>query len=136
MGKRSTSWKDLEKLVAQELKGTRVQRGADFSRSDVDVIVPDFPTLRVDAKYRQATWSHHKYLAEVKTKYSRDDLDIPILATKNHNERGAVISIYLSDFAAILDSLRELRAGDQRRGQKCPSTLSSARPAVKRRKPT
>lgn len=104
----NTAWKDLERLVAAELNGVRVMRGADFSKSDVDVKVADFESLRIDAKYRQR-WAHHKFLDEVRTKYCSDTDDIPILITKAAKQRGAVVCLSLSDFGILLNVIRELR---------------------------
>ena len=38
---RSNAWKNLEKTVASTLNGIRILRGADYSQSLPDVIVPD-----------------------------------------------------------------------------------------------
>ena len=105
----SKSWKDLEKLTAKSLKGVRVLRGADFSKKDVDVKVPDFPNLQVDSKYRARNWAHHSYLAEIKAKYCNDEEDIAILVTKNHRQHGAVVSLDLEAFSSLLDAIRALR---------------------------
>lgn len=103
----SQSWKNLERDVAKALQGKRISRGDDFSRKDVDVEVEDFPTLKVDAKYR-ARWGHHKFLAEVVGKYCEEG-DIPVLVTKHHRQQGAVVAVTLEHFGLLLDVIRELR---------------------------
>jgi hypothetical protein len=108
MPRSKTAWKMAEKLTAKELKGTRVLRGADFSKSDVDVIVDDFPSLRIDSKYRQK-WAHHKFLTEIKDKYCKTQGDIPVLITKNPKMQGGVVSLFLHDLGILLDAIRELR---------------------------
>ena len=108
MPRSKTAWKNAEKKVAQTLRGKRVLRGADFSVKDVDVKVPDFPTLKIDSKYR-ASWAHHTYLEEVATKYCASPVDMPILVTKHHKQRGAVVVMDLAHFGVLLDVVRELR---------------------------
>jgi hypothetical protein len=110
MPRSKTAWKALEKQVAKALKGIRVLRGADFSKTDVDVKVPDFPNLQIDAKYR-TSWAHHSYLEEVRAKYCNDPVDMPILVTKTHGQRGAVVVMDLEHFGLLLESIRELRSG-------------------------
>lgn len=108
MGRRSVSWKALERQAAKELGGERVLRGADFSKKDVDVRIPDFPTIMVDAKYRQR-WYHHRFLAEVVTKYCDQPDCMPLLITKHPRQRGAVAVLYLDHLGALLDTIRDLR---------------------------
>lgn len=108
MAKQSQAWKDLEREIAGELRGKRVLRGADFSQEGVDVEVPDFPGLRIDAKYR-AAWSHATYLAEVRKKYVREPGQMALLVTKQKRQRGAIACMALEDFALLLDTIRELR---------------------------
>jgi hypothetical protein len=107
MPRSKTAWKSLEKETAKALRGIRVLRGADFSKKDVDVKVPDFPNLQIDAKYRQA-WSHHKFLVEIQEKYCADPGDVPILVTKHPRQRGSVVSLSLEHFGFLLDLIREL----------------------------
>lgn len=109
MGKRqSQAWKALEREAAEALGGKRVSRGDDFSRSDVDVVVPDFPLLRVDCKYRKAH-AHHSLLDEVVEKYCPTDEQIPVLVTKHHRQQGANVTITLVFFASLLDNTRYAR---------------------------
>ena len=110
---RSQAWKALERLVAKELQGERISRGDDFSRKDVDVRVPDFEGLQVDAKYRKR-WAHHKFLAEVKEKYCRGAGDMPVLVTRTHGQRGAIVALSLQHFGAMLDVIRGLRKENER----------------------
>jgi hypothetical protein len=108
MARQSQSWKVLEKATAKTLKGTRILRGADFSKSDVDVVVDDFPDMRIDSKYR-IRHAHHKFLDEIKKKYCKKETDIPVLISKTHNQRGAVVSLSLEHFGKLLNEIRELR---------------------------
>ena len=56
-------------LHAQRLEGQRVLRGADFSKSDVDVILDLHPELKVDAKaYKR--FAHHTLVREIQKRYS------------------------------------------------------------------
>ena len=115
--KQSDAWKTLERSAAKVLGGFRVTRGADFGISDVDVIVPDFPSLRVDCKRRKQPFAHHRLLSEVKQKYCFKSTDIPLLVTKNHNQRGAVVAIELNDFGRLLNLLRTNNIRLQKVGQ-------------------
>jgi hypothetical protein len=105
--RQSQAWKNLERETAGALGGTRVTRGANFAISDVDVILPDLPQHKIDAKYR-VKHSFHKFLEEIVEKYCEKG-DIPVLVTKSHNQVGAVVSVYLSDFAVLLDCFRVVR---------------------------
>lgn len=109
----SAAWKALERLVAKELKGERVLRGDDFSKKDVDVKVPDFELLQIDAKYRQR-WAHHKFINEVQKKYCNQKEHMPILVTKAPHQRGANVTLRLDHFGCILDVIRELRDENER----------------------
>jgi hypothetical protein len=111
--KRSGAWKNWERKVAEKLKGKRVLRGNDFSKKSVDVKIKDFPTLKLDCKFRQK-WAHHKFLAEIIRKYCTKPGDIPVLLTKTPRQIGGIVCIPLDAFAVLLDSIRELR---QERGK-------------------
>ena len=104
--KRSQAWKSHEKAVAKGLGGRRISRADDWGRSDVDVVVADFPMFRIDGKYRQK-FAHHTLLREVKKKYCKDPKSIPLLVTKQARERGAVVSMSLNDFGALLSMMRD-----------------------------
>lgn len=106
--KRSTAWKAHERRTAKKLGGRRISRGDDFSRSDVDVKIPDFPMMKVDAKYR-ASFSHHALYREVKKKYCKEMGDIAILTTRGKHERGELVTLSMDDFSALLGGLRQLR---------------------------
>lgn len=108
MGKQSQAWKDLERLVAEKLKGKRVSRGADFGKEDVDVVVEDFIHLRIDAKYR-TKHAHHSLLENIRKKYCPDEHQIPVLVTRHHRQRGANVTIPIEAFADMLDAIRLYR---------------------------
>lgn len=105
MRKRSQQWKALEREAARELRGKRVHRGADFSESAVDVELEELLAhLKVDGKYR-VKHAHHSFLEEVRKKYCGPH-DVPILVTKHHRQRGAVVSCPLEFFGLLLDAYR------------------------------
>ncbi len=97
----------MERAIAEELGGKRVVR-ADFGVSDTDVRIEDFPQLKIDSKYR-AAWAHNSYLEEVAEKYAKEPGSIPLLVTKQKRQRGAIVCMYLEDFATMLDAVRDLR---------------------------
>lgn len=106
MARQSQAWKALERLAAKELGGKRVMRGSDFSVSDVDVKIEDFPHLRVDCKYR-TRHAHHSLLEEVRSKYCEEN-QVPILVTKHHNQVGACVTVDLEFFKTLLEAARML----------------------------
>lgn len=77
--------------------------------SDVDVIIDDFPHLKVDAKYR-VRHSHHSLLEEIVAKYCKDPGDIPVLVTKSHRQVSENVTIPIDFFATLLDAVRALHA--------------------------
>lgn len=106
MGKRqSQAWKNLERLVAKALKGKRISRGDDFARMDVDVVVPDLPELRIDAKYR-TRHAHHTFMKEIVEKYIDKDEQEPVLVTRHHHQKSAYVTVRLEFFAFLIDTLR------------------------------
>lgn len=97
----SKRWKALEKRTAQRLEGQRVLRGADFSKSDVDVILDLHPELKVDAKaYKR--FAHHTLVREIQKRYCRGDGHIPVLVTAEPRQRDPYVTIPLSFFAQLL----------------------------------
>jgi len=111
--KRSTAWKALELEAARVLGGRRVTTPWTLFERRVDVEVPDFPDLKVDCKHRQR-FSHHSLLRTIWRKYCRRH-EVPVLISKTAGARGAVVSLPLADFAAMLDEIRAARAkGDGR----------------------
>lgn len=103
----SKAWKAAELAVAKKLGGRRILRGSDFSESAADIDLPDLPHWRLDVKYR-AKHAHHTFLREVREKYCAKG-DVPVLITKARGEHGAVVSMSLDDFAALLAAFRGAR---------------------------
>lgn len=99
-------WKELEKKTAIAMTGERINRAADYGKSDYDVYVPDFPFLRVDAKYR-SRHSHHSFMEEIREKYCNDG-SFPVLVTKHHSGRREYVTVDLALWASILDFLRNM----------------------------
>lgn len=109
MPKQSEAWKNLERQAAQALGGVRVLRGDDYSQSDVDVLIPAFPELKVDCKYRQKH-AHHSLMEIIRQKYCEVEFDVPVLVTKHRNQSGACVTVDLDYFARLLDDARLVRA--------------------------
>jgi hypothetical protein len=105
--KRSSAWKAAEGQAAEALKGKRIPRGADFSKSAPDVDVPDFPFLKIDAK-RYKAFAHHTLMDEVIRKYCLKEGDVPVLITKTHGQRGAYATVPLEFLALLLEDVRKL----------------------------
>lgn len=104
--KQSQSWKDLERFAAKRLKGDRVVRGGDFSKSDVDVVVDDFPRMRVDCKYRKAH-AFHGLVEEIREKYCKDMGQFPVMVTRHKNGKNVYVTLDLESYAMLLDMIRE-----------------------------
>jgi hypothetical protein len=104
---RSNAWKALEREAARELGGVRISRGADFSESDVDVNVKDYPFLKVDAKYR-IRHSHHKFMSIIQENYCKSPGDVPVLVTKSHNQQGSFATVPTWFLGLLLQAFRDL----------------------------
>jgi len=104
--RQSQAWKNLERSVAEALGGTRVLRGADFSESDVDVKVDDFPLLAIDCKYRKSH-AFHSLIEEIRTKYCGDGTKSPVLVTKHKNGQRNYVSMDLELLQTLLNIIRE-----------------------------
>ncbi len=105
MANRSTRWKWLERKAAKMLGGKRILRGGDFSKSDPDVEVADFPELQIDAK-AYARFAHHTLMAEIEEKYCTEPNHVPILVTKHKNQQGEFVTVPLWWLAELLDRIR------------------------------
>ena len=105
---RSQAWKDAERQFAKYVGGKRVSRGADFSKEDVDVIVPDFPEMRCDAKYR-VRHAHHSFLEEIQEKYCADPTHEPVLFTKSHRQQGGCVTVRAEYFGQLVEEARQFR---------------------------
>src|SRR5690242_9829839 len=100
------AWKELEKRTAEKLGGKRILRGADFSKSDDDVRLEDFPHWRIDCKSRERNLLHHSLLDKVRKKYCKRPDDIAMLVTKRKRKHGEVVCMSLDDFATLVAALR------------------------------
>lgn len=94
-------WKELEKKTAEVLGGVRINRAADFGISDVDVVIPDHPLVRLDAKYRKRH-AHHSLVEEIRTKYCKLPGQVPALVTKHHSGRRSYVTVDLEFFAELM----------------------------------
>lgn len=92
--------------MAKKLQGKRVTRGADFSESDVDIKLPDFPSLKIDCKLR-ADFYHHALFKDIKEKYVKVDGDIPMMVTREGGKSLYLAVVDLDFFAKLLDCYRK-----------------------------
>lgn len=130
MAKQSQAWKNLERETARKLGGRRISRGSDFSVSDVDVVVDDFPALRIDCKYRAGGFAHHALVDEIDKKYchvrySVDGGDVvteknkfssPVLVTKSGRQRGEYVTTPIECYAHLINDIRDLIAANDMLG--------------------
>lgn len=101
MGK---AWKELEKKTAEALGGVRVNRASDYGISDVDVVVPDLPWLRIDCKFRKRH-AHHSLVEGIRAKYCKEG-QYPVLVTKHHSGHRSYVTIDLPLFVALLKEVK------------------------------
>lgn len=99
------AWKELEKKTAAALGGIRINRALDYGHSDYDVVVPDFPFLRVDAKHRKRH-AHHSLIEEIRDKYCKGG-GYPVLVTRHSGSHRQYVCLDLHVFGAILQVLRQ-----------------------------
>ena len=101
-------WKAAEYQFADvfqkfKIPATRVNRGADWGKSDTDVKIEGKPQYMLDSKQTTAApFRHHGKYREIKNKYCKSPGDIPILFTKNYKEHFGLISVDINFFAALL----------------------------------
>ena len=105
--RRSRAWADLEIRAADILRGQRDTRRWDLFLVKDDIHVPDFPELKIDAKYRQRH-SFHSLLSDIRKKYCVSDGDIPVLVTRTARESDIYCTVPLEYFAGLLDAARVL----------------------------
>lgn len=95
---KSGAWKDFERAIAETARkfgftqAHRVLRGDDIGESDIDVSIPEVPAARVDCKYRQGGWSHHKIFVECEKKYVTKGQFL-VLPTKSGRQNGSISSV-------------------------------------------
>lgn len=105
------AWKRLEKSAAKVLGGRRILRltaPMPSYLSCTDVELPDFPGLKIDAKYR-TRWSHHSALREIERKYCKQPADQAVLVTKERGQHGAFVTLRLEFLGMLLEYIRGLR---------------------------
>ena len=105
-GAGSEAWKGHERqftelLVNAGFAAHRVSRGDDLGVSDVDIIVDDIPTMKVDCKYRAGGWAHHAEVDEAEAKYCTGEGDFLVLPTKGGLEAGSLVSLRSQVFVQI-----------------------------------
>ncbi len=107
------TWKNLERQTAKILGARRILRltaPAPSFLSCPDVELPQFPGLKIDAKYR-ARWAHHSALEEILRKYCEQSWEEPVLVTKARGQHGAFVTIRLDFLARLLREAVEFRNG-------------------------
>ncbi len=101
--KRSTRWKELERVTAKALGGRRVVTPWQLFEPRPDVVVEDMG-LVIDCKaYRR--FAHHALLDDVQRRYCKPG-QIPALVTKAQGQRGAYVTIPLDYLAHLLNAKR------------------------------
>lgn len=101
--KRSTRWKELERVTAATLGGRRVVTPWELFEARPDVVVED-AGLVIDCKaYRR--FAHHALLDAVQRRYCKPG-QTPALVTKAAGQRGAYVTLPLDYLAHLLDVQR------------------------------
>ena len=99
--------KAFEKLVAKHLGGKRVERKS-FGESAPDIVLHDFPHLKIDCKSRKVAWVFSQ-LSAIKMRYCRSSYDVPVLPVKQKGRQRYCIVVPGKFFASLLNSIRGLR---------------------------
>lgn len=103
---KSKAWVGLEYKIADLLKeygfkAYRVLRGK-FESVD-DVHIKECSHIKIDAKYRQGGWAHHKVFVEQVEQYRSDEADIVVMITKSGGLKNDELAcMKLRDFASII----------------------------------
>ena len=108
----TNTWKQLERTTAAVLGGKRVSRGADFGQVDVDVKIPDFPTLKVDTK-RYKRFRVFSLFDIVKKKYCKKPKDESVLVLRQSGKKYILAVIDLNLLSKMLNIIREKGAQDE-----------------------
>lgn len=106
----TSTWKNLERSTAAILGGERVSRGADFGKTDVDVKISDFPSLKIDTK-RYKRLQVFSLFDLVKKKYCKTLKDKPILVLRQSGKKYVLAVIDIKLLSQLLDYVR--MKGDQ-----------------------
>lgn len=131
-GKRGDAWKDWERAYTKLLvaggftKAERICRGDDLGESDVDILVPEAPLLKVDCKYKVDGWSVRTLFDEVEGKYVAKGTDeFLVLPLKSGGLEGSVSVIRSEKLIELLASccLRSTRAAHPMSCPVCPGAL-------------
>jgi len=101
----SSAWKDLERTAANILGGIRLIR-PDYGESKPDVLIPDFPTFKVDTK-RYKKFRAFSLYETVREKYCKSSNDDAILILRQWNKKTKLAVIDLELLSALLDFVRE-----------------------------
>ena len=99
------TWKQTERDTAKVLGGMRVSRGSNFSVSDVDVKIDDFPSFKVDSK-RYKRFAAFSLYEEVKRKYCPKATDEPILILRQAGKHTMLAVIDLKLLGKFMDYIR------------------------------
>ena len=92
------AWKDLEREAANKLGGSRILRGADFSKRMGDV---DHPVLGIEAKYGgQVPKFFYAALSQCQEYGDKP----PVVVARRKNKKPTV-TMYLDDFAELFASV-------------------------------
>lgn len=102
-------WKAFEREVAKALGGQRVHRGGNFAETAPDVVLPE-PELKIDCKWRRASFAHHTLLEEIRARYCEDG-DVPVLCTRRYKRTGFCVTVPGEFFAVLLRAWRLVQMG-------------------------
>ena len=98
----ASTWKKMERTVAQKLGGKRIiLRAMDMGISVPDVEIASWPEAKIDCKYRSHSWRHHTELATIREKYCKAPGDVAILVTRSRGESSECVTLSIEDFVAL-----------------------------------
>ena len=100
------AWKRLERTIGKLFGGERVKRMGDYSVSATDVLLHDLPNFKIDCKLRQK-FMHHSLFDEIGERYCKNEVDVPILVTKEFGRYRYLVTVEAEFFAELLEVYRK-----------------------------
>jgi hypothetical protein len=132
--KRGDAWKDFEREVTRLFvaggftQAERISRGDDLGASDVDILVPENPLLKVDTKYQVDGWSVLTLFEKTEEKYvAKHSSEFLVMPLKAGGTAGSVSVIRTEKLIALLATscLRDGAAGHAMSCPVCPGAVAA-----------
>lgn len=133
-GRRSNeAWKNFERAMADLFrsvgfdKAERVSRADDLGVSDIDVVIPEIPHVKVDCKYKQDGHVVLTTFEEAEAKYVTAEGDFLVLPLKSGGKEGSISAVRSEVLADLLATkyLKKAHTGVAFGCPVCPGSLQA-----------